>query len=273
MGHAEAAAGAAGLVKLLLMLQKNRVPPQISLQTLNPRLPDLAASNMQISRNGESWERSSRTPRRAMLNNFGAAGSNAALIVEENPVRQVAHQLPARSSYVFNITAKRERDVRQYCVAYAQMLLRSQATSLQDVCYTQSARRTLYGYRLPLACHSVEDLAQQLSKAAGRPVSGPQATRPCIFVFSGQGSFYAGMGRTLLQTSPVFRGKVEECDRLMASLGHGSVVAMIEAEQSPHPTSVESILYVQLATFCVEIALAAMWMSWNIKPAAVVGHR
>ena len=272
IGHLEAAAGSAGLAKVLLMLRENKIPPQISSARLNPRFPDLASENIRVGGAGvEAWRSPGHGARRALLNSFGAAGSNAAIILQEAPQRRTAKQAEKRTAYNFNVTAKRERDVEQYCARYLAMLESSPETPLEDVCYTATARRQVYDYRLSLVCHSTQDLIQQL-RTRSKPMRCTSRKTPYMLVFSGQGAFYPGMGKGLMAAEPVFRDCVKRCDAIVTALGYKSVLPMICHEHAPQDM-LEEILSVQLAGFCVEYALAAMWWSWNIRPAIVIGHR
>ncbi|SMQ49386.1 unnamed protein product [Zymoseptoria tritici ST99CH_3D7] len=275
IGHAEAASGAASLGKLLLMFQHNRIPPQISLRNINPRFPDLAEHNVCIPIVAKGWMPRLDEPRIALLNNFGAAGSNAALIIQEPPSQAlpIDHRTaPSRKAYNFNLTAKRQADVKEYCSAYLRLLKGRPDIVLKDLCYTVSARRPIFDYRLSFVCKSVPDLIQQLETCNIPASLPPRAPRPVVFVFSGQGSFYPGMSKALLATNLVFRRTLVQCDIILASQKyHIGVVAMIEDEFIPR-TAEENVVHTQILCFCVGYGLASMWISWNLTPSVVLGH-
>ena len=275
IGHAEAASGAAGLGKLLLMLRHCKIPRQISLRNINPRFPNLADSNVHIPTVVMDWPHQAGQLRRALLNNFGAAGSNAALVVEESSMwrRSKTHSAAKfRAAYNFNVTAKRQAGVHEYCSAYLKLLKSGMEIELEDICYTATARRQVYDYGLSLVCESIADLIQQLEKDQIPTLCAPRILRPIIFVFSGQGCFYAGMSKSLLGTSPVFQDTLRQCDAILALHNYPtSTISMIQNEYSPR-TAAEDIIHAQVLCFCVEYALACMWMSWNVKPVMVIGH-
>ncbi|KAK5166036.1 polyketide beta-ketoacyl-synthase [Saxophila tyrrhenica] len=270
IGHLEAAAGAAGLAKVLCMFREQKIPPQISARKLNPGFPDLEARHIQIPTQLQAWNTRSREPRKALLNSFGAAGSNAAIILQEWPAGNDSRLCRKRTAYNCVITAKRKIDVQQYCSRYLSMLTARPTEAIEDICYTSTARRQAYDYRISLVCQSTQDLAEQLETPV-EPVRCSSSERPYVLVFSGQGCFYPGMSKGLLTTMPVFREAMGRCDEIITSLGHRSVLSMIEDEYVPCDAT-DSILYAQLACFFVEYALATMWMAWNVRPAMVVGH-
>lgn len=149
IGHSEAASGAAGLAKLLLILREKTIPIQAGLKNINPVFGDLPACGLVIPRQTTSWDHSKATPRRAVLNNFGAAGSNASLLLEEwvdSPDAQVRRSKQddtrGRSAYVFALSAKSERALKSAVSRFADFLSKTtRLPSLEDICYTTTARR------------------------------------------------------------------------------------------------------------------------------------
>lgn len=274
IGHAEAASGAASLAKLLLMIKNKTIPPQIGLKRLNPKLERLMAQNFHISTQAIEWKPPRNTPRRALLNNFGAAGSNATLIVEEferrTPVKTGQEQ---RSKYMFILSAKSEKALRTLINRHKEFLQRNeQHNSIVNICYTVTARRCLYPWRLSLAVSSSKDLLEQLNDAHSINQCVESTSSPVTFVFSGQGGFYAGMAKTLLSTSSFFRDKVTDCNEILKLFNLPSVVSILEGSSSPDST-LDFILWSQIATFILEYAVASLWLSWGVKPDLVIGHR
>nr|POF15331.1 orsellinic acid synthase [Quercus suber] len=196
IGHCEAASGSAGLAKLLLMLRHGQVPMQASLQTVNPSLAKFVSGPLVIPRKTTPWTRSGNKLRRAVLNNFGAAGSNAALILEEYlPPKRPATETCTRSAFPFLISARSTKAATQWKDDY-QILLSEQHRELrvEDICYTASARRQPYEYTFAVPCSSTLDLlsgVQNLEVSTGKRGTSNQRV---MFIFSGQGSSYEGMG-------------------------------------------------------------------------------
>lgn len=276
IGHAEAASGSASLAKLLLMLNYSKIPPQVGLSTLDPNIQDLTSHNIKISTQLLNLPSSSR-PRRALLNNFGAAGSNVALILEEfrDPVRKDRGDIE-RKAYNWIVSAKTAQAIHVLVEWYRQMLSKGEAISISNLCYTATTRRQLYDYRLSLVVENVTDLVTQLASPSCLDAVSVRSPKPdpVVFVFSGQGGFHLGMGRQLLNTAPPFRNKVIECDKILQRLGHVDVrpskvldgIADLGA-----PTA--NIVCSQVGCFVLEIALAALLQSWGIKPDILIGHR
>ncbi|KAG6855991.1 Type I Iterative PKS [Tephrocybe sp. NHM501043] len=271
IGHLEAASGSAGLAKLLLMFQHQRIPRQISLKTLNPRIVPLDADHTVINTVAVPWRPSSHgLTRIAMLNNFGAAGSNSTLIVEEH-VKPFSVGNPDGMHYVFGLSAKDSAALEKLRHKFLDFLESSHAPSLSDIAYTTTARRQIYDHRLSMSANSITDLVAKLRRALTAQVT-PKDAR-VVFVFSGQGGQYIGMGRSLYRTSALFRSHVEECHAILTKGGFPGVLAIINAESEISGLSVlEEFEAYQASIVTLQYALAKLWMSWGLSPAAVVGH-
>lgn len=196
IGHAEAASGIAGLAKIVLMIRHGRIPPQISLKTLNPRIRELGADGAVIDKEATEWPRlAPGTARIGMLNNFGAGGSNAALIISEYlPSLEVkAQTVSSPTTMACGISAKSERAIARLQDTLAAYLVTAlngpSPPSLADVCATLTSRRQMYDYRVAVTVHSLEDLAAKLRNAVPHHVANSPCSNPAaVFTFSGQGS-------------------------------------------------------------------------------------
>ncbi|KAL2163193.1 hypothetical protein VTH06DRAFT_5249 [Thermothelomyces fergusii] len=211
-GHSEAASGVAGLAKLLLMLERRQIPPQASFASLNPKLPANRPGEITIPTRMTEWKRpGTATPRRALINNFGASGSNAALVLEEYvPARggqnsTTSNRAESRTHHIINISAKTAKALDAARRDLLAFLGRNPDATVEDVCYTATARRIEHpNHRWSAVVADRADLEAQL---AGAPKAGPGSgaadSRPArtVFVFSGQGGVYAGMGAALLVLS------------------------------------------------------------------------
>ena len=273
-GHAEAASGAAGLAKLLLMLREKSIPPQADLKTLNPALADMDSYNFAIATKMQSWPTIRRLPRRALLNNFGAAGSNAALILEEMS-ETVLEKAPQRSSYPFVISAHNSAACIRLCDQYAQILEEKDRHQMANLCYTATARRMRHEYQARFTCKSIEEVRSVLGQHKAPVVrDGTSEQRQIVFVFSGQGAVHNGMGKELFATSPLFRDTVRKCDEILLGFGVKSVVPLIEGSYKRQEYSEEDdIILSQCACIVLEYSLAQLWRSWKVEPDLVFGHR
>ncbi|TFK52663.1 polyketide synthase [Heliocybe sulcata] len=276
IGHLEAASGSAGLAKLLLMLRHRSIPALVSLKNLNPRIAPLESDNTVIDTKQVAWEPSQPgLTRIAMLNNFGAAGSNGTLLLEEFVAKDAAVAEPAGLAYVFGLSAKTEQalaDLKTKYIDYLRDPL-TEDVRFSDMAYTATARRTLYAYRSAVVASDKKDLIQKLSNAATVQVAADAKPAKVVFVFSGQGGQYLGMGGALYRSHPLFKQHVDECHEILRTMGFPGVRQIILNEGGETGlTKLEEFEANQAAIFALEYALVKVWMSWGIKPDAVVGH-
>ncbi|KAK2462565.1 hypothetical protein APHAL10511_005408 [Amanita phalloides] len=270
IGHLEAASGAAGLAKILLMLRKGMIPRHISLTKLNPRIMPLEIDNIIIPTINTPWVTSQQAPRRAVLNNFGASGSNTALLIEEFS-RDEPHT-PRDMPFVFGLSAKNSETAEALRNKYIMWLssIDSAETPLMNIAYSATARRQLRESRLAVSASSKEELIKKLKSAKVVRVEDRDAT--IVFLFSGQGSQYLGMGSRLYASSPLFKRHIDDCHAILTSAGFSGILSIIERGDGPPGSMALEIEAFQSALLSVQYALAKLWMSWGLKPAAVIGH-
>lgn len=278
IGHAEAASGSAGLAKLLMMMAKGQVPPQVGFEALNPKIAAIKDDNTLIPKQLLDWPRQQGMPRRALLNNFGAAGSNACLILEEyvdmeNERGEVA-PCDDNGSYVFVLSAKDATTLERY----RQSVIRNtnlRQMRLCDLAYTSTARRTMFESRLVVKSASTEELLQSLESARVSPeaLARVSSHHQIVFVFSGQGSQYLGMGRDLFETAPQFKKDILHCEHILVQANYPSILPIIQSRGlSMESLADHGIVATHCAVFAVEYALARLWISWGIRPDALLGH-
>ncbi|KAI8970630.1 ketoacyl-synt-domain-containing protein [Trametes punicea] len=270
IGHAEAASGAASLAKLILMMRERTIPRHISFQRLNPSIPDLTIDNVRIDKENVPWQ-CRRETHLALLTNFGAAGSNVALILEEYlpPPRQALTE----RDLILGLSCKSSAAAEQRRQAYMEKLkgTTEDKASLRDFAYTATARRQLHPYRLAASGGCKEELLASLHAAKIVEV------RPCsqvIFVFSGQGSQYVGMGADLYQHIPPFARIVDDCHKRLVASNSPGILDIFRKDDRHIDGTFDPLLFrsLQAALFVLEYALARVWMAWGVQPCAVVGH-
>ncbi|KAJ7621501.1 hypothetical protein DFH06DRAFT_1448289 [Mycena polygramma] len=275
IGHLEAASGAAGLAKLLLMFQHKRIPRQISLTNLNPLISPLEQDNLIINKTETEWAPShAGMPRLALLNNFGASGSNTALLVEEHLKPSLTSSIPDDMTFIFGLSAKTRPALDELRARYLGWL-HSPASAdvpLSDIAYTMTARRQIYEFRVCVAASTRAELAEKLGSAHIPQTSSSHDSARVVFVFSGQGSQYIGMGRRLYYESALFRRCVDECEMILVGAGLTGARAIILATDGSGVHSAQQMEAYQSAIFVLEYGLAQLWISWGVVPAAVVGH-
>lgn len=272
VGHLEAAAGIAGLIKTVGVLTTEVIPKNLHFRTLNPRI-SLDESPLAIPRENTPWPRETK-PRIAGVSSFGMSGTNAHVIVEEPPV--ITRQIPAphASAYLLPISAKSPDALAASAQKYAHWFARNNAVPLGDIVYTAAVRRAHHDHRAFVVAGTHDEFATILKSitrenalSAGRSHTTPQKI---AFVFPGQGSQWLGMGRRLVADEPVFRKTLEACDAAIRHEAEFSVLDEIAANETT--SRLNDIAVVQPVLFAIAVALAALWRSWGIEPDCVIGH-
>lgn len=277
IGHGEASSGSSALIKVLLMMQKNMIPPHCGIKTkINHKFPtDLEDRNVHIAFKPTPWERSSdpAKPRRAIVNNFGAAGGNTGILLEDAPIRSECTEVDPRAFHLVAVSAKSGNSIQGNLKSLLKHLEQNPDVSLGQLSYTTTARRMHHQHRVMLSGSRVEELCTQIKTAlqnnAGvtRPKCGPKF----LFTFTGQGAQFPGMCKELLTNIAFFRKEVHQLDQICQSLGFPSILPIIESDTEQDINTFTPVT-VQLANTCLQIALGKLWESWNIVPTAVVGH-
>ena len=276
VGHLESAAGIAGFLKAVLALQHERIPAHLHVKTLNPHVA-WTELPVRVATQPVAWPAGGRR-RLAGISSFGFSGTNAHLVVEEAPAAAVEPNGVDRSKHVLALSARTEPALRAVVGRYAAYLREHPDVPLADLCFTANAGRAHHEQRLAIACASVAELAEQLEyvqrgeSARGVVRGEPAEGRPpqVVFMFPGQGSQYFAMGRELYATQPAFRRVIDECDVLLEGhLDRRLVSILFDAEPA---AALNQTMYTQPALFAIEYALAQLWRSWGVQPAAVVGH-
>ncbi|HEX2094223.1 MAG TPA: type I polyketide synthase, partial [Longimicrobiaceae bacterium] len=275
IGHLEAAAGVAGLIKTVLALQAGHLPAHLHLRQPNPHIP-WDELPVRIPTAPTPWPATGR-PRRAAVSSFGFGGTNAHVVLEEAP--PVARAAPPRERplHLLCLSARTPGALASLATRYAAHLERHPELEAGDVVFTANAGRSHFEHRLAVTGASTGQLGERLREAAGGG-TGPgivrgqtELRREVVFLFSGQGSQYVGMGRELYETQPLFRATLEQCDALLRDQLPRPLLSVLYpggGEESP----LEETQYTQPALFALEYALAQMWRSWGVEPAAVMGH-
>jgi len=269
IGHLEAASGCASLAKVLLMFHRQVIPQQISLRTLNPGIAPLALDNTVVTTVNIPWHQGGR-PRMALVNNFGASGSNAAVLVGEHTSAHSPLPLLDGTCYVFGLSAKNGSSLEALRSKYLTWLRDFPDQRISDVAYTMTARRQVYACRLAVTAGNAIELANGLASAPFVRVSKEPSR--VVFVFTGQGTHYHGMGRSLYLTSPIFKRHIDECHKILVLSGFAGIVPLITAKTDDDSGKNDAEDY-QCTVFSIEFALAKLWMFLGIRPVAIVGHR
>lgn len=272
-GHSEAAAGMAELLKCIVMFQKDIIPPQAGMpHAINPRFPPLKDINIEIPSEPKAFKRSSESQhkvRRILLNNFDAAGGNACLVLEDYNAG-AKDAVDPRSTHVVTTSARTQAAHHANKGKLVKWLRENRHVRLQDLAYSTTARRMHHPIRDSYSASTVEELIAKLEASGTSSASASKQAVPIVFVFTGQGSHYAGMGSELYRSSPSFRETVDLCANICQQHRFPAFLDLItdNTVDLTTKTTTES----QLALATLEIGLAAFWKSIGIQPSIVLGH-
>lgn len=275
IGHTEATAGLAGLIKVALSLQHEVIPPSLHYRSPNPSI-SWASLPLRIQTEGTPWP-ANKGGRLAGVNSFGISGTNAHVVVEGAPQIPARRTVSRRAAHLLVISAREPNALTAMAQRYSK-LLATDSRPIADICYTAAVHRAHQEHRLAVVGGSGPEIAadlrhfvegeQPVKVSTGRIRSGK---RPQIaFLFPGQGSQWAGMGAELMRLEPCFREVIERCAASFRPYVTWDLVRELTAGETD--SRLAEIDVVQPALFSIEVALAALWRSWGIEPDAVIGH-
>jgi acyl transferase domain-containing protein len=305
IGHADAAAGAAGLIKTVLALQNKIIPPSLHFNHPNPQI-DFANSPFYVNSEPVAWP-CGRVPRVAGVSSFGIGGTNAHVIVEEAmPPPSVASARPWHLLVLSARTSTALETVTDNLVAW---LEQHPEANLADVAYTLQVGRKGFDHRRALVCRDVNDALEALrTRDPRRMLNSVKGTdkRPVVFMLSGVGDHYVDMGQELYGAEPVFREQLDRCAQLLMPILREDIRAVLypgndltnstEANASTPDKWTKPDLNLrqmlrrgcvredaaaqrlnhtsaaQPALFSIEYALAQLWISFGVRPQALIGY-
>ncbi|HEX2909582.1 MAG TPA: SDR family NAD(P)-dependent oxidoreductase [Chloroflexia bacterium] len=278
MGHLEAAAGVAGVIKTVLAMQHEQIPPHLHLTRLNPRI-ELEGSGIVIPREGLAWPAGERE-RYAAVSSFGLSGTNAHLLLQEAPALPGAstnQELAEPAAHLLALSARSQAALAQLAERYAAFFQHLPAEQLANACFSANTGRSHFPFRQAFVAATPEQLARQLADFAANPDSArakPAGSRPKVaFLFTGQGSQYLKMGYELYQSAPLFRQTLDRCDQLLQPYLQPSLLEVLFAQEgTPQANLLDQTAYTQPALFALEYALAQLWQSWGVRPDYLLGH-
>nr|APX43976.1 polyketide synthase [Pestalotiopsis microspora] len=271
IGHAEATAGVAGLVKVLLMMQHKKITAQASHQSINPKIPAFDKSQMSISRSIIPWQAPYLL---ACVNSYGAAGSNSAVMVREKPSRGSKQSAPIHATkFPLFISAGSVNSVSQYSKKLLMWLKTRRSAghsdSLAELAFNLADRAN---HKLPhiisTVVNSREELVAKLEKASsGSGVSRSQVPKPVVLVFAGQDSDHIGLSEHIYNSSKVFSGHLDSVNDLLVSSMSKTIYPYIFNAQS-----IDDLVVLHSALFAVQYASAKTWIDNGLNIDAIVGH-
>ncbi|KAF1352167.1 polyketide synthase [Delphinella strobiligena] len=271
IGHGEAASGINSLIKVMMMMKKNAIPANVGIKgEINKSFPkDLAERNVHISQTQVPFPRKGAAKRKIFLNNFSAAGGNTAILLEDGPLREAPKGVDPRGTLPVTVTARSIAALKRSIQRLQGYLAENPETTLPSLSYTTTARRIQHNYRIAFPIGDiakVNDALQAQTKETYSPV--PMVPTKTAFCFTGQGSQYTGLGKTLYEDLSSFRDDIDQLNDLATAQGLPSFLELLDG------TDVQTLspVKVQLGMACIQVALARMWASWGVTPTAVIGH-
>ena len=280
IGHLDAAAGVAGLIKTALMLYHKKIPPNINFQEINPAI-DIANSPFYVNTDLMDWKNDKIPVRRAAVSSFGVGGTNAHVVLEEAPERRKSSD--SRLTQLILASAKSPDSLAMMLKNLSTYFKDHPGLNLPDVAFTLQTGRSHLDYRIAVTCENINDAILGLENPATRKIKKvpvENSDRDVVFMFSGQGSQYPDMGLDLYKSEPVFAQSLDQCLEILGYYTSLDVRSMLYPgidAPSTNDTETSSQLLnqtriTQPVLFSIEYALSKLWMSWGISPYALVGH-
>ena len=299
IGHADAAAGVAGLIKTVMALKHRQLPPSINFKRPNPQI-DFDSGPFYVNDRLREW-RPEGGVRRAGVSSFAMGGTNAHVVLEEAPPPPPA-PAPARPQQLVVLSAKTETALEAATDRLAARLRRHTELDAADVAYTLQVGRRGFRHRRAVVCRDAADLADALERRDPRRVFTAEARAGGLgvaFMFPGLGNHYVGMGRELYRDEPSFREEFDRCCELLrphlgvdlrevifagregdadaaspSPSGGIDLRRMLRGEEADDEAArrLNQTVYSQPALFVVEYALARLWMKWGVRPEALIGY-
>jgi acyl transferase domain-containing protein/thioesterase domain-containing protein len=273
IGHLGEAAGMAGFIKTVLALEHKQLPPSINYDKPNPEI-DFADSPVFVNTKLVPWK--SQGPRRAGVTALGAGGTNTHVILEEAPPPRASGR--SRGHQLIALSARSEAALERLTDGLAQHLRDHPQLNLADAAYTLQVGRKQFNHRRTLVVRDTADLLATLEKRDPKRIATQVQSKPpgsIVFMFPGGGAQYASMGQELYQTEPVYKAALDECLATLAPALATTVRGLLfppAAELEVATRKLEQPSLTLPALFATEYAMAKLLMSWDLQPAALIGH-
>ncbi|RZI42230.1 SDR family NAD(P)-dependent oxidoreductase [Herbaspirillum sp. HC18] len=282
IGHLESAAGIAGLIKAVLVLQHGQIPPNHGYESLNRHI-DLQESRLRVADALKPWAGTALHPRRAGISAFGFGGTNVHVILEECTLPATASvsshsSIGAGLPMLLNLSANSEASLRSLAARYAARFSNIEANIATELCRLASRGRAHLAERLSLVASDATELAEQLQRfcADGKTERGAcfhgrslLGARRVAFLFTGQGSHHARMGLDLYGAEPLFRQHIDYCDTILRPLLDVSLTAILNDAEGQY---LRDTRFAQPTLVALEVGIARLWQHYGVTPDLVLGH-
>lgn len=268
IGHTDTAAGVAGLIKTALSLKYKLLPPSLHFKAANPDI-NFAGGPLYVNTELMDWERQNGFPLRAGVSSFGIGGTNAHAILEEPPVREESDQ--GRPFQLLTLSARSEEALNRYVNKLSTFLKVTENVNLADMSYTLQQGRKHFAFRESIVFEDKAGLTAILDQKRGTVNQSQERAGSIVFMFTGQGSQYAGMGRDLYLNESLFREEMDKGFAIITGLT-GERFEEVLFSKNTDPKKINQTRYAQPLIFLFEYALSRLLMSLGISPEYMIGH-
>ncbi len=268
IGHVDKAAGLAGLVKTTLALEHELIPPSLNWKQPNPKL-QIEKTPFYVVDKPTEWKRSNQ-PRRAGISSFGVGGTNAHAILEEPPILKSTPS--PRAKQIITLSAKTKQSLEDYIHNLSSHLSKNPNLDLADVANTLARGRKAFSQKLAITCSDIDEAIELLKSE--KPSEEKYSLEP-IFMFTGQGSQYAGMGEALYRQEQAFKDAIDQCAEILdplLGLDIRTILFPVDSEKDIANRRMQETSITQPCLFSIEYAVAKLWMHFGITPSAMIGH-
>jgi len=274
IGHLDAAAGVAGLTKTILSLKHKLIPPSLHFERPNPEI-DFVHTPFYVNTRLTEWN-THLNKRRAGVSSFGIGGTNAHVVLEEAPETEPSG--PSRPWQLLLLSAKSPQALEAATEQLGSHLEQYSDLNLADVAYTLQIGRRTFNHRRAISCVDLDDAVSALKILPPDRVTTREqkpVRRTVTFMFPGQGAQYVNMAAELYKHEETFQAEVDLCARLLEPHLGSDLREILYPGNNQHDVAEERLAqtrYAQPALFVIEYALANLWMRWNVRPDAMIGH-
>lgn len=276
-GHLESAAGVAGFIKVALALENKEVPPSLHFNNPNPNI-DWQNLPVKVVTQHSAWPDGVR--RCAGVSSFGFSGTNAHAVLEEAPAVAEEPSNVDRPLHCLPLSAASESALSELARRYVESIKFDESLRLTDIAHTAAVGRTHLKHRAVAVVADVAEARSALQTiATGGPdpnvhrgIAAPDSENDVVFLYTGAGAQYPGMGQALYRASPVFKDVIDRCDEILGADSSGRTLKSVMRVTDEAEPAIHNIEWTQPALFSIECALTELWRSWGLNPAAVIGH-
>ncbi|KAH0544910.1 Type I Iterative PKS [Glutinoglossum americanum] len=269
IGHLEACAALASIIKTIECLERGKITPQMHFRNPNPKID---FRNVQIPTHLVDWPSPRNGLRRAAINTFGAGGTNGHAVLEAYPPRSSQDGTPGRT-WLFKVSAVDSNALRRLSMKYVDYV-ETRNPNIQDLAYTLLSRRSTLRQSFFFTARTLKDVVQMLRAESPKAlIKSDGKTKNIAFLFTGQGAQWPQMGKALLEQSPLFKAVLLECERVLSSLTDSPTWSIIdELSKSKGDSNIYQSCFSQPLCTALQLGLVILWRSWGLVPSAVVGH-